>query len=112
MGQFVTGILLILFGLFVGGAGIATAGVGIGIPMIPLGIYILIRGGRTLFHERKMEGKKTYIKQNTFETTPFGRFAFGIILILIGIATSVFAIGIPVAIVGAILIVSSFKSKK
>ena len=111
MGQLITGILLIVFGLVVGGAGIATAGIGIGIPMIPLGIYILIRGGRTLLHESKMEEKGTYIKQEAFESTAFGKFAFGIILILIGIATSALIIGIPVIIVGVVLIISSFKSK-
>lgn len=112
MGQLVTGILMIVFGLIVGGAGIATAGIGIGIPMIPLGIYILIRGGRTLAHESEIEEKETYIKQEAFESTTFGKFAFGIILILIGIATSALIIGIPVIIVGVVLIISSFKSKK
>jgi hypothetical protein len=111
MGQFVTGILFIVFGLIIGGVGVATAGVGIGIPMIPLGIYMLFRGAHTLKNEKEMEEIEVYTKQESFETTTFGKFALGIILILIGIATSALLIGIPLIIFGIISIVFAFKSK-
>jgi hypothetical protein len=105
MGQLLTGIGIILFGLIICGVGLATAGVGIGIPMIPLGGYIVIRGGRKLYLDKRISHSPA------FERTRSGRFLFGILLVMIGVATSALVIGIPVAVVGVGLVVSSLWSK-
>ena len=42
--HFIVGISVLLFGILIGGVGVASAGIGIGIPMIPLGIYLCVRG--------------------------------------------------------------------
>ena len=101
MGQFLTGVVIILFGLAIGGVGVATAGIGVGVPMIPLGIYLAYRGGRTLYLRKRVAGVPT------FERTRLGAFLFGTLLVLIGIATSAMLIGIPVIIAGVVLAVYS-----
>ncbi len=105
MGQLLTGLGIILFGLTIGGVGLATAGVGIGIPMIPLGCYIAIRGSRQLYLDKGVSHSPV------FERTRSGRLLLGILLVMIGIATSALVIGIPVALVGFGLIVSSLWSR-
>ena len=110
MGQVMTGIGFILFGFLVGGIGLATAGIGIGIPMIPIGIYLTVRGLRSFSHEEKMSKTKKFEKQEVFETTMLGKFSFGILLIIIGLATSALIIGIPLIFVGAMMIFSNFYS--
>jgi len=101
MGQLLTGIGIILFGLVIGGVGVATAGIGIGIPMIPIGAYLAYRGGRTLYLRKRTADVPT------FERTRFGGVLFGILLVLIGIATSALLIGIPIAVAGCALTVYS-----
>lgn len=98
-----------MFGLLIGGIGIASAGVGIGIPMIPLGVYLIVRGIRSFFHEKQQEETGTYEKQPIFERTRAGRIGLGIILILVGIATSALLIGIPLIIIGLVLVGSALK---
>ena len=112
MNQLSIGILLIIFGLFIGGAGIATAGIGIGIPMIPIGIYLFIRGFRCFAHDSQMKNQEHYIKQKSFESTGLGKFGLGVIFILVGIATSALLIGIPIFIIGVFLIFRSFRATK
>jgi len=112
MNQVVTGILFAIFGLLVGGIGVASAGFGVGIPMIPLGIYLIVRGFRAFSHQKEMEETSVYEPQRPFEGTRFGRFLLGILLILFGIATSALLVGIPVIIAGVILIASGFRSGK
>ena len=94
MGQIVTGIVIILFGVFIGNAGLASAGGGMRIPMIPLGIYIVLRGFRALNNENKGDFD--------FEKTPFGKIALGILLIIfafgVGGSTELFLVLIGVAI--------------
>ena len=75
MGQIITGIAIIIFGLVVGGVGLATAGFGIWIPMIPLGLYIIFRG------YRQTKGEKGDF---AFEKTPTGKICLAILLIAIG----------------------------
>jgi len=38
------GVGFIVFGLLIGGVGVATAGIGTAIPIIPIGIYLVWRG--------------------------------------------------------------------
>lgn len=92
------GIGFILFGIFVGGVGVATAGFGIGIPMIPIGIYLLWRG----FARKKIENER----EDPFavEKSSGGKVGLGIILILVGIATSALFIGIPILLYGIYMI--------
>lgn len=114
MGQMAVGIAFLIFGLTIGGVGLATAGIGIGIPMIPLGIYFLIRGLRSFLHTRNKKENKDIAdipKQKIFEATKPGRICLGIILILIGLATSATLIGIPIVIIGVVLIISLFLGK-
>jgi len=110
MGQFISGVGFILFGFFIGGIGLATAGIGIGIPMIPIGIFLVFRGLYCWAQDENIQNSEslTELDKKSFESTKFGRFALGVILILVGVATSALLIGIPIAIVGIILILSCF----
>ena len=99
------GIGFILFGIFVGGVGVATAGFGIGIPMIPIGIYLVWRG----FARKKIENER----EDPFavEKSSGGKVGLGIILILVGIATSALIIGIPILLYGIYMIYTAVKPK-
>lgn len=99
------GIGFILFGLLVGGVGVATAGFGIGIPMIPIGIYLVWRG----FARKKIENER----EDPFavEKSSGGKVGLGIILILVGIATSALIIGIPILLYGIYMIYTAVKLK-
>lgn len=100
------GIGFIIFGLLIGGVGVATAGVGIGIPVIPIGIYLVWRG---FSRKRLTENRNDPFE---FERSSKGKIGIGILLILIGIATSAQLIGIPIALYGAYLIYTALKSSK
>lgn len=100
------GIGFILFGIFVGGIGLATAGIGIGIPIIPIGIYLVWRG----FARKKIENQNA--EAFAVEKSPTGKIGIGIILILIGLATSAFIVGIPVLLYGAYLIFTTIRSNQ
>ena len=105
------GIGVLLFGLVVGGAGIASAGLGIGIPMIPLGIYLTYRGWRIYKHERNQKDDPSHAETlEPLEKTKIGKIGLGILLILIGIGTSAMIIGIPILLVGVWLIYNAFKN--
>jgi hypothetical protein len=97
------GIGFILFGIFVGGVGVATAGFGIGIPMIPIGIYLVWRG----FARKKIENER----EDPFavEKSSGGKVGLGIILILVGLATSALIIGIPILLYGIYMIYAAVK---
>lgn len=99
------GIGFILFGIFVGGVGVATAGFGIGIPMIPIGIYLVWRG----FARKKLENER----EDPFavEKSSGGKVGLGIILILVGLATSALIIGIPILLYGIYMIYTAVKPK-
>lgn len=99
------GLGFIIFGIVVGGVGVATAGFGIGIPMIPIGIYLVWRG----FARKKIENEK----QDPFavEKSSGGKIGLGVILILIGLATSALLIGIPILLYGVYLIYKGSTSK-
>jgi len=97
------GIGLIVFGVLIGGIGVATAGIGIGIPVIPIGIYLIWRG-------INRENNKYFQKDTLeFERSPKGKLGIGIILILIGIGTSAWLIGIPIMIWGAWFIYRAYR---
>jgi len=100
------GIGFIIFGLLIGGVGVATAGVGIGIPVIPIGVYLVWRG----FSRKKFTDNRS--DPFWFEKSSKGKIGIGILLIIIGIATSALVIGIPIALYGAYLIYTALKSSK
>ncbi|WP_143075553.1 hypothetical protein [Desulfomicrobium apsheronum] len=100
------GIGFIIFGLFIGGVGVATAGVGIGIPVIPIGIYLVWRG----FSRKRLTGNQN--DPFVFEKSSQGKIGIGILLIIIGIATSALVIGIPIALYGVYLIYTALKASK
>ncbi|MCK4404493.1 MAG: hypothetical protein KAW02_05320 [candidate division Zixibacteria bacterium] len=103
MKQTIVGILLFIFGIVIGGVGIATAGIGIGIPMMPLGCYFVFRGIYQLCRTKKNSDAAE--RRKCFERTKVGGIFLGILLILIGVATSALFIGIPIIIFGVVLIV-------
>lgn len=109
MKQIAVGILFVIFGTVVGGVGIATAGIGIGIPVIPLGYYLVLRGIYQLYHTKT--NLNTLENKKCFERTKAGSIFLGILLILIGIATSAFFVGIPIIISGVVLIVLALSGK-
>ena len=111
MKHLIIGIGLLLFGVFVGGVGLASAGIGIGIPMIPIGIYFTYRGWRIYKHEKitRSSGIANSEPLQPLEKTKIGRFGVGIILILVGIGTSAMIIGIPILLAGIWFIYEAFK---
>ncbi len=110
MTQFVIGLGFILFGLFIGGAGLASAGVGIGIPMIPIGIYIAYRGGRIIQYEKQKQSEclSEPLPLEPLEKTKAGKTGLGTILLIVGAETSALLIGIPIAIVGLGILYSAW----
>ena len=110
MQQLLMGVSILLFGLFIGGVGLASAGVGIGIPMIPIGIYVTCRGWRICNHKAKTRKQQEKTELVRFEKTKLGKFGLGAILILIGIGTSSFGIGIVIFLTGIWLFYSCYKT--
>jgi hypothetical protein len=102
MKQTIVGIVFILFGLFIGGVGIASAGIGIGIPMIPFGIYLIAKGIGSFY--KKQVNSSIYLKYTHFE-----KVLLGLLLIIIGFSTSLLIIGIPIIAVGVYLIWRIYK---
>jgi hypothetical protein len=107
----IAGLLIVGFGLTIGDAGLASAGVGIAIPVIPIGVYLIWRG----YSIRKNQKKKVIILESKalsdsldFERSTNGQIGLGIIILLIGIGTSSMIIGIPIAILGGYL--AAYKS--
>jgi hypothetical protein len=111
VGQLLTGLGILSFGIFVGGVGLASAGIGIGIPMIPLGIYITYRGWRIFKHEKDKEtaDEIDLTPLEPFEKTKTGKVGLGIILILVGLGTSALFIGIPILFIGIGLLIHALK---
>lgn len=112
MGQLLTGIAMLIFGLTVGGVGVASAGIGIGIPMIPLGAYIACRGWRIYNHDKQEEEGTNTAPLKPFERTRVGQLCLGFILILIGAGTSAALIGLPILAFGMFLIYCGIFSKQ
>jgi hypothetical protein len=111
--QMLLGLGFLLFGISVGGVGIASAGVGIGIPMIPIGIYLSYRGWRIFKNEKVIKESDLVSPEPLvpFEKTKAGKIGLGLILILIGVATSAMLIGIPIVLVGLWLMYTAFKDQ-
>lgn len=110
MAHLVVGIAVILFGLLVGGVGVASAGIGIGIPMIPLGIYLTIRGWRIYHHEKEQEESDVInpMPLEPLEKTKWGKILLGILLVIVGAGASAFLVGIPILAYGIWIIYSGF----
>ena len=102
MKQLMLGIGVLFFGLFIGGVGVATAGIGIGVPMVPIGIYLTYRGWRIYRYQGQSEyqAPESRAPLEPLEKTRLGKVAFGILLILVGLGTSAYVIGIPILIGG------------
>ena len=103
LGALLLGGAILVFGLTIGGVGLATAGVGIGIPMIPLGLHLVLRGGRGLVLDlKKKPGDKP---PPVFELSRLGGITLGVVLLPVGIALTPAAfVGLPVLIAGLALI--------
>ncbi len=89
----------------------ASAGVGIGIPMVPLGIYLSYRGWRIYKHEEESQNSDILDSQpiEPLEKTKTGKVGVGILLILVGIGTSAQLIGIPILCVGIWFIYKAYE---
>ena len=111
MWQLLIGLAILLFGIIFGSVGLATAGVGIGIPMIPLGLYVAYRGFRIVKHESAKRAADEIDKTPLIplEKTKEGKIGLGILLVLVGLGTSALLIGIPVAVVGFWLLYKTLK---
>ena len=104
---------VLVFGIFIGGVGVASAGIGIGIPMIPLGIYLTYRGWRIFKHEEALQdsGILNPAPLEPLEKTRIGKVGIGILLILVGIGTSVFLIGVPILLWGVWFIYRAYEDE-
>lgn len=113
MKQLALGIGVILFGLIIGGVGVATAGIGIGIPMVPLGIYLTYRGWRIYQHEEieKYKAPEERVELTPLERTKKGKIGVGILLIILGLGTSALIIGVPIGIAGVWLLYKGFETQ-
>lgn len=113
MKQLILGGSILLFGILIGGVGVASAGIGIGIPMIPLGIYMTYRGWRIYKHEEGVKEDPVVNPEplEPFEKTRLGKVGIGILLIIVGIGTSAFLMGIPIGLVGAWFIYKAYEKK-
>ena len=113
MKQLFLGFGVLLFGLFIGGVGVASAGIGIGIPMIPLGIYLTYRGWRIYKYNEATEMSDVVNPDPLIplEETKVGKVGIGILLILVGVGTSAFIIGVPILITGVWFIYKAYETK-
>lgn len=113
MSQLFVGFGILIFGIFIGSVGLASAGVGVGIPMIPLGIYVFYRGFRMVQHEKLKEQSNEIdlTPLESFEKTKIGRTGLGALLVLIGIGTSALIIGIPIILIGLWLIYLAWQTE-
>ena len=112
MNHLILGIGVLLFGLIIGGVGVATAGIGIGIPMIPLGIYLTYRGWRIYKYEKDIPPDVVNPKPlKPLEKTKIGKIGIGILLILVGAGTSAMIIGIPILIFGIWFIYKAYENE-
>ena len=102
-GQAAIGIGLLLWGIVVGGVGLATAGMGIGIPLIPIGIYLFVRG----LHRKGVLNSTPENKNKNLEETGGGKFWLGIILCFIGVPAIGAGIGVVLVAIGLYLIWNS-----
>jgi len=104
LGPFVTGALVLLFYLTVGGVGVATWGFAFAVPMVPLATHLLLRGGRSLIYDYlRKPGQKA---PPMYEVTRLGGITLGVVLVVLGAApTVVWNIGIPIFLFGLGLIV-------
>lgn len=107
----VIGIGILMFGLLIGGVGLASAGIGIGIPMVPLGAYMTYRGWRIYKHGEDLKDSDVINPEPLvpLENTNIGKVALGILLILIGLGTSTMLIGIPILLLGLWIIYKAIK---
>ena len=100
MNHLIIGLAVLVFGVFIGAVGLASAGIGIGIPMIPLGIYLSYRGWRIYKHDNQSSDKGSDDSDPQpfvpLERTKVGKIGLGILLILVGVGTSAMLIGIPI----------------
>lgn len=108
------GVLVLLFGVIVGGVGLASAGIGIGIPMIPLGMYLSYRGWRIFKHEEITRNSDILNPEpiEPLENTKVGKIGLGLLLIFVGVGTSTFFIGIPILCLGVWLVYKGYITKK
>lgn len=115
MRHLLIGLGILIFGIFVGGVGLASAGIGVGIPMIPLGIYLSYRGWRIYNHNKKIKNKGNDELEppplKALESTKVGKVGLGILLILVGIGTSAILIGIPIFGLGVWFIYMAYKAE-
>lgn len=102
-GQAAIGGGLILWGVIVGGAGLATAGMGIGIPLIPIGIYLIVRG----LHRKGALNTSHENSKKNLEETGGGKFWLGMLLCFIGVPAIGAGIGIVLVLIGLYLIWNS-----
>ena len=109
--------MILFFGIFVGRVGLATAGFGLGIPMIPLGIYFSYRGWRIYKNEHDTRTSKSDSNTNPIqeflplEKTNIGKFSIGTILIITGISASAYIIEIPIILLGVWFLYLSLKKQ-
>ena len=113
MKHLAVGIAILIFGLFVGGFGLATAGIGIGIPMLPIGGYLTYRGWRIYKHERETHKSDpdTLSTLEPLEKTEFGKASIGIILVAISASASALIVGIPILVAGLWFIYKAFGNR-
>ena len=109
MKHLVFGIVVLLFGIFIGGVWVASAGLGIGLPMIPIGIYFTYRGWRIFKHERQNLDIINPEPLKPLEKTKIGKISIGVLFILVGVKTSAMIIGIPILLAGVWFIYDAFK---
>ena len=103
MKQIYIGIGFIVFGILVGNMGLTSAGVGVALPMIPLGIYLIVRG---------IKNKDSYTKEFSFERTPLGKISLAIILIIVAFSVGgSFLISLVLFASALYLIYNVFKNK-
>ena len=108
----ITGIVLIIFGFAVGGIGIVSAGVGIGIPgfvIIFIGSYFVIRSKVTSNQEKKEKDNVIPVDSLFFEKSRVGKILIGLILLLIGFGAIGTLPGILMAVGGIWLLYLGFR---
>ncbi|MBL1431020.1 MAG: hypothetical protein COA60_005860 [Robiginitomaculum sp.] len=111
MKHLLLGVVVLFFGFSVGNIGVASAGIGMGIPMIPIGIYLTYRGWRIYVYEQdKGRSDKPMKAFAPLIDTFMGKIGMAIILIFLMISLSSFVLKLPFLLFALWLTYLAFKS--
>lgn len=102
MGPLFSGTAFILLGLSVAAIGVASAGadVGVAVPMIPIGLYVLLCGGGKLLQLGSGDLNRARDQLKPMELTALGAIGIGVVCVFIGVSMTAAVFAMPLIFLG------------